>query len=87
MLVFYRSLRDFRARQCKTTLKWIKEAESNNFGGLVPGPAYYTRAEGRTKIAEAFNGSHLMGEINRHLFLGRDHHDVGGQSPLLGATS
>ncbi len=47
----------------------------------------YADAEGRTKIALAFNDAIARGEISAPVVLGRDHHDVSGTDSPYRETS
>ena len=47
----------------------------------------YADAEGRSKIAEAFNKAIAAGEISAPINLGRDHHDVSGTDSPYRETS
>ena len=47
----------------------------------------YADAEGRSKIAQAFNEAIKKGEITRPIVLGRDHHDVSGTDSPFRETS
>ena len=47
----------------------------------------YADAEGRIKIAEAFNKAIAAGEISAPVILGRDHHDVSGTDSPYRETS
>jgi urocanate hydratase len=65
-------------RQLLDNLRWIRQAEAND---LVVGSAariLYADAEGRTRIALAFNDAVRDGRISAPVVLGRDHHDVSG---------
>ncbi|MBZ5639232.1 MAG: urocanate hydratase, partial [Acidobacteriia bacterium] len=65
-------------RQMLDNLRWIRQAEANE---LVVGSAariLYADAEGRTRIALAFNDAVRDGAISAPVVLGRDHHDVSG---------
>jgi urocanate hydratase len=47
----------------------------------------YADAEGRAKIAEAFNKAIASGELSAPIILGRDHHDVSGTDSPFRETS
>ena len=47
----------------------------------------YADAEGRIKIAEAFNAAIEAGQISSPVVLGRDHHDVSGTDSPFRETS
>ncbi|MCM4172437.1 urocanate hydratase [Arenibacter sp. TNZ] len=74
-------------QQMQDNIKWIKEAESNNLVVGSQARILYADAEGRTKIAEAFNEAIKSGEITAPIVLGRDHHDVGGTDSPFRETS
>lgn len=65
-------------QQLKDNLKWIKEARHNNLVVGSQARILYADAEGRIKIAKAFNDAIRRGEISAPIVLGRDHHDVSG---------
>jgi urocanate hydratase len=65
-------------QQLRDNLHWIQQAEKH---GMVVGSRariLYADAEGRTRIALAFNRAIREGAITAPLVLGRDHHDVSG---------
>ena len=64
--------------QLKDNLRWIEAAEHNLpvVGSLSR--ILYADAEGRIRIAEAFNEAIKNGELEGPVVLGRDHHDVSG---------
>jgi len=65
-------------QQILDNLHWIKTAEKNNLVVGSQSRILYADAEGRIKIAEAFNKAVKSGEISAAVILGRDHHDVSG---------
>ena len=73
--------------QMEDNIHWIKEAGRNHL--LVGSQAriLYADAEGRAKIALAFNEAIKKGEITRPVVLGRDHHDVSGTDSPFRETS
>jgi urocanate hydratase len=74
-------------QQLTDNIKWIKEAAENN---LVVGSAariLYADAEGRMKIALAFNQAIANGIVSAPIVLGRDHHDVSGTDSPYRETS
>jgi urocanate hydratase len=74
-------------QQLTDNIKWIKEAAENN---LVVGSAariLYADAEGRMKIALAFNQAIANGMVSAPIVLGRDHHDVSGTDSPYRETS
>jgi len=64
--------------QLHDNIKWIDEAGANNLVVGSQARILYADAEGRIKIAEAFNKAIKNGEITAPIVLGRDHHDVSG---------
>lgn len=61
----------------------IEEAEKNKLVVGSQARILYADAEGRSKIAQAFNKAIQLGEISAPIVLGRDHHDVSGtDSPI-----
>ncbi len=64
--------------QLQDNLLWIEKADHNI--PIVGSKAriLYADAEGRIKIAQAFNDAIARGEITAPIVLGRDHHDVSG---------
>lgn len=74
-------------QQMLDNIKWIREAASNNLVVGSQARILYADAEGRFKIAEAFNNAVASGEISAPIVLGRDHHDVGGTDSPFRETS
>jgi urocanate hydratase len=74
-------------QQMADNIKWIKEARSNNLVVGSQARILYADAEGRIKIAEAFNKAVKHGEITAPVVLGRDHHDVSGTDSPFRETS
>jgi len=72
--------------QLQDNITWIKNAKSNNMVVGSKARILYADAEGRIKIAEAFNNSIAKGEIGP-IILGRDHHDVSGTDSPFRETS
>jgi urocanate hydratase len=64
--------------QLQDNLKWIEEASRNKLVVGSQARILYADAEGRTKIAIAFNNAIANGYISAPIVLGRDHHDVSG---------
>ncbi len=64
--------------QLNDNIKWIQEAGVNKLIVGSQARILYADAEGRIKIAEAFNKAIENGEISAPIVLGRDHHDVSG---------
>ncbi|SHG70076.1 urocanate hydratase [Flagellimonas flava] len=74
-------------QQMQDNIKWIEEAEQNKLVVGSQARILYADAEGRTKIAEAFNQAISKGEITAPVVLGRDHHDVSGTDSPFRETS
>ena len=72
--------------QMQDNITWIKNAKSNNMVVGSKARILYADAEGRIKIAEAFNNAIAKGEIGP-IILGRDHHDVSGTDSPFRETS
>ena len=68
--------------QMKDNIHWIKEAGKNHLVVGSQARILYADAEGRTKIALAFNDAIRSGELSAPVVLGRDHHDVSGTSNI-----
>ena len=73
-------------QQMKDNIQWIKGAQENNLVVGSQARILYADAEGRMKIAEAFNKAIKNGEIGA-VVLGRDHHDVSGTDSPYRETS
>lgn len=73
--------------QLADNIHWIKEAGPNNLVVGSQARILYADAEGRTKIALAFNDAIARGEISAPVVLGRDHHDVSGTDSPYRETS
>ena len=73
-------------QQMKDNIQWIKGAQENNLVVGSQARILYADAEGRMKIAEAFNKAIKKGEIGA-VVLGRDHHDVSGTDSPYRETS
>ena len=73
--------------QLLDNLHWIREAGKNNLVVGSQARILYADAEGRTKIALAFNDAIRRGDISRPIVLGRDHHDVSGTDSPFRETS
>ncbi len=67
-------------------INWIKAAKTNKLVVGSKARILYADAEGRMKIAEAFNQAISMKEIDP-VILGRDHHDVSGTDSPYRETS
>ncbi|MCP2038563.1 urocanate hydratase [Chryseobacterium sp. HSC-36S06] len=73
-------------QQMKDNIQWIKGAQENNLVVGSQARILYADAEGRMKIAEAFNKAIKNEEIGP-VVLGRDHHDVSGTDSPYRETS
>ncbi|MBE0639558.1 MAG: urocanate hydratase, partial [Bacteroidales bacterium] len=73
--------------QMKDNIKWIKEAKINKLVVGSQARILYADAEGRMKIAEAFNNAVRGGKLSAPVVLGRDHHDVSGTDSPFRETS
>ncbi|TXE05583.1 urocanate hydratase [Algoriphagus aquimarinus] len=74
-------------QQMQDNITWIEEAEKNRLVVGSQARILYADAEGRAKIAEAFNDAISSGEISAPIVLGRDHHDVSGTDSPYRETS
>jgi urocanate hydratase len=74
-------------QQMQDNITWIEEAEKNKLVVGSQARILYADAEGRSKIAKAFNDAVLSGEISAPIVLGRDHHDVSGTDSPFRETS
>lgn len=75
------------SQQLSDNLKWIRAAEENKMVVGSQARILYADAEGRMKIAEAFNLAIREGRISAPIVLGRDHHDVSGTDSPYRETS
>ncbi len=73
-------------QQMADNIKWIKGAQEHQLVVGSQARILYADAEGRIKIAEAFNQAIAKGEIGT-IILGRDHHDVSGTDSPYRETS
>ncbi|MGC1472468.1 MAG: urocanate hydratase [Psychroserpens sp.] len=73
-------------QQMNDNIQWIKGAQENNLVVGSQARILYADAEGRMKIAQAFNTAIANGEIGT-IILGRDHHDVSGTDSPYRETS
>ena len=73
--------------QMADNIHWIREASRNHLVVGSQARILYADAEGRSKIALAFNEAICKGEITRPIVLGRDHHDVSGTDSPFRETS
>ncbi|MFD2202496.1 urocanate hydratase [Shivajiella indica] len=74
-------------QQMQDNIKWIEEAGKNKLVVGSQARILYADAEGRIKIAQAFNKAIASGEISAPIVLGRDHHDVSGTDSPFRETS
>ncbi|MBZ0246954.1 MAG: urocanate hydratase [Cyclobacteriaceae bacterium] len=72
--------------QLADNIKWIEAAKANKLVVGSKARILYADAEGRIKIALAFNEAIKKGEIGP-VVLGRDHHDVSGTDSPFRETS
>ncbi len=72
--------------QMQDNITWIKDAKQNKMVVGSQARILYADAEGRVKIAEAFNKAVKNGQIGP-VVLGRDHHDVSGTDSPYRETS
>ena len=73
-------------QQMADNIKWIKGAQENKLVVGSQARILYADAEGRIKIAKAFNDAIATGDIG-YVVLGRDHHDVSGTDSPYRETS
>ena len=73
--------------QMDDNIHWIKEAGRNHLVFGSQARILYADAEGRTKIALAFNKAIKDGVLSGPVVLGRDHHDVSGTDSPFRETS
>ncbi|MCI6702641.1 MAG: urocanate hydratase [Prevotellaceae bacterium] len=73
--------------QMDDNIHWIKEAGKNKLVVGSQARILYADAEGRSKIALAFNDAIKSGELSAPVVLGRDHHDVSGTDSPFRETS
>ncbi len=74
-------------QQMQDNIKWIQDAKKNKLVVGSQARILYADAEGRVKIAKAFNDAIANGEISGPIVLGRDHHDVSGTDSPYRETS
>ena len=72
--------------QMQDNITWIRDAKKNKLVVGSQARILYADAEGRTKIAKAFNDAIAEGKIGP-VVLGRDHHDVSGTDSPYRETS
>jgi len=73
-------------QQMADNIQWIRGAQENKLVVGSQARILYADAEGRMKIADAFNKAIANGEIGT-VVLGRDHHDVSGTDSPYRETS
>ena len=73
--------------QLEDNLHWIRQAKENRLVVGSQARILYADAEGRTRIALAFNEAIKRSEISAPIVLGRDHHDVSGTDSPYRETS
>ena len=73
-------------QQMADNIQWIKGAQENKLVVGSQARILYADAEGRMRIAKAFNDVIANGEIG-YVVLGRDHHDVSGTDSPYRETS
>lgn len=73
-------------QQMMDNIQWIKGAQENKLVVGSQARILYADAEGRMKIADAFNKAIAKNEISE-IILGRDHHDVSGTDSPYRETS
>lgn len=74
-------------QQLADNIHWIEEAGKNKLVVGSQARILYADAEGRVKIASAFNKALREGLISAPIVLGRDHHDVSGTDSPYRETS
>jgi urocanate hydratase len=73
--------------QMQDNITWVKQAKAHRLVVGSQARILYADAEGRMKIAKAFNGAIREGELSAPVVLGRDHHDVSGTDSPFRETS
>lgn len=74
-------------QQMEDNIRWIKAAGMNHLVVGSQARILYADAEGRRRIAQAFNQAIATGRISEPIVLGRDHHDVSGTDSPFRETS
>ncbi len=72
--------------QMQDNITWIRDAKQNKMVVGSQARILYADAEGRAKIAKAFNDEVILGKIGP-IVIGRDHHDVSGTDSPYRETS
>ena len=75
------------SQQMRDNIRWISEAKKNKLVVGSQARILYADAEGRIKIAKAFNDAIRDGRLKQPVVLGRDHHDVSGTDSPFRETS
>jgi urocanate hydratase len=73
--------------QMADNIQWIKGAQENRLVVGSQARILYADAEGRIRIAAAFNKAIKEGKLSGPVVLGRDHHDVSGTDSPYRETS
>jgi len=73
--------------QLSDNINWIESAMDNKMVVGSQARILYADAEGRIKIAKAFNDAIQSGALSGPIVLGRDHHDVSGTDSPYRETS
>jgi len=73
--------------QLDDNIHWIKEAGRNHLVVGSQARILYADAQGRARIALAFNEAVASGRLSAPVVLGRDHHDVSGTDSPFRETS
>jgi urocanate hydratase len=73
--------------QMRDNIQWIRGAAENKLVVGSQARILYADAEGRMKIAKAFNDAVASGDLIAPIVLGRDHHDVSGTDSPYRETS
>jgi urocanate hydratase len=74
-------------QQLADNIRWIEAAGTNKLVVGSQARILYADAEGRIRIAQAFNRAIAGGSISAPVVLGRDHHDVSGTDSPYRETS
>ncbi len=75
------------SQQMEDNIRWIEEAGQNKLVVGSQARILYSDAEGRMKLASAFNKAVASREISAPIVIGRDHHDVSGTDSPYRETS
>ncbi|MBL6645024.1 MAG: urocanate hydratase [Flavobacteriales bacterium] len=74
-------------QQMADNVQWIRGAKANKLVVGSQARILYADAEGRMRIAKAFNEAIASGTLSGPVILGRDHHDVSGTDSPYRETS